>query len=392
MRLADFIVDNRESILAEWEAFARTCAPASGTMNMLALRDHASEMLMVIAADLRTPECHADEGRVKSHGLILAVPGSPATAATAHGADRAESGFTVEQMLSEYRALRASVVRLWRDGQAGGAAGEPADVEDLVRFNEAVDQALAESITRYSRDLDHSREIFLAILGHDLRSPLGAIAMSSQFMLETGELAEPHLTLTRRIKSSSARMLNLIGDLLDFTRSRLGGGIPLSRKRENMERIVRDVIDELAAAYPGRTLEMVSPGRVEGEWDCDRLTQAFGNLVGNALQHGSLATPVVVEIAGDATVARVSIHNRGAAIPPSALRAIFDPMKRRGDGRTTSAPGARTDSLGLGLFIAERVVHAHGGSISIESSDLRGTTFTVSLPVQAPREVGAGPA
>ena len=152
-------------------------------------------------------------------------------AAEKHGAERAESGFTTDQMVSEYRALRANVIRLWTKAQ-----GEitPTELDDLTRFNEAIGQSLAESISRFTQDLDHSKEMFLAILGHDLRAPLGAVITSAKFMLESQELTEPHLTLTSRIASSSTRMNHMVGALLDFTRSRLGGGIPIVRADMSM--------------------------------------------------------------------------------------------------------------------------------------------------------------
>jgi hypothetical protein len=168
MRLADFIRANREPILAEWETFARTCAPASGTMDVQALRDHADQMLTVIAVDLQTPQDRQEQSE-KSKGLAGPEDPETKTAAEKHGAGRAGSGFSVEQMVAEYRALRASVIRLWTKEKAGLV---PADVEDLTRFHEAIDQSLAESVAEYNEGLEQSREIFLAILGHDLRTPL----------------------------------------------------------------------------------------------------------------------------------------------------------------------------------------------------------------------------
>jgi signal transduction histidine kinase len=380
MRLSRFILSNREPILANWEAFARTCAPASGAMDIAALRDHASEMLTVIARDLRTPQDEEEQSE-KSLGNTPAADTDTdtdvATAAEEHGAGRAESGFSVEQMVSEYRALRASVIRLWTESQGELKATE---VEDLTRFNEAIDQALAESISRYTQDLDQSKEMFLAILGHDLRTPLGAIMTASKFMLETGELTEPHLTLTSRIARSSVRMNHLVGDLLDFTRSRLGGGIPIVRAEISMKKVVDDVVDEVAAAHPARTIEVAAGGRQHGEWDCARITQAFANLVENALQHGSPSATVRIEVLGgeddDVTVA---IHNHGPAISTEHLSGLFNPMKARERPDDLSAAGP-LGNLGLGLYIAERIVAAHNGRIAVESTEARGTTFTVTLP------------
>jgi signal transduction histidine kinase len=375
LRLADFIVANREPIMVEWEAFARTCAPASGSMNIAALRDHASEMLTVIARDLRTPQDRQEQAE-KSKGNAPAPGSDEQTAAEKHGAGRAESGFTTDQMVSEYRALRASVIRLWTKAQ-----GEivPADLEDLTRFNEAIDQALAESITRYTQDLDQSKELFLAILGHDLRNPLDAIRMSSSFMLETQELKEPHLTLISRIASSATRMNHLVGDLLDFTRSRLGGGIPIVRADMNMGKAVHDVVDEIKAAHPRRTIQVDARGTLQGEWDCARMTQVLANLIRNALEHGSERSVVAINVQGADEEVTIAVHNRGPAIPAEQLNGIFNPMKSR-EATGSSAGGGPSGNLGLGLYIAERIVNAHRGRIDVESSEELGTTFTIHLP------------
>ncbi len=375
MRLADFILATREPILVEWEAFARTCAPASGAMDIAALRDHADEMLAVIAADLATPQGRLAQSE-KSKGRAPAEDPAVTTAAQEHGAGRAESGFTVEQMVAEYRALRASVIRLWTKAQVGLAAD---DVEDLTRFNEAIDQSHAESVSRFNQDLEQEKETFIAVLGHDLRTPLGAIYSSAAFMLETGELEEPHRTLTARIAGSAKRSVTMVGDLLDFTRSRMGGGIPIVPAATSLGQVVRTVVDEIAAAHPGRPIHVDTRNAPRGYWDAARLGQALTNLIGNAVQHGAEGTTVTVEIRDQGEQVAVAVHNRGAVIPPEQLDGIFNPIKARLAPRETPARGP-TGSLGLGLYIAERIVHAHGGRIAAESSEANGTTFTVYLP------------
>ena len=375
MRLAEFIETEREAILAEWEEFARSCAPASGVMDIVALRDHASEMLTVIADDLKTPQgMHAQTQ--KSKGMAPDDASAEATAAEEHGAGRAESGFTVEQMVSEYRALRASVIRLWTKEEGALHTG---NLEDLTRFNEAIDQSLAESVSRYTQDLDRSKEMFLAILGHDLRNPLNAIMMSASFMLEMRELREPNLTLTARIAKSAERMNRMVGDLLDFTRSRLGGIIPVVRRDMNLEKAVRDVAEEIAAAHPHRSITVQSRGDTRGEWDCARISQVMTNLTGNALEHGSTGTAVNIALEGDTDHVRIAIHNRGPAIPQRQLNGIFNPMKSQ-DSMKSGAASGPAGHLGLGLYIADRIVCAHKGRIHVASTEALGTTFTVHLP------------
>ena len=392
MPLAEFITANHEPILAEWEAFARTLGTAGGGMDVAALRDHAAEMLTVIAADLQTPQgpdaqAEKGKGRGPAHASAGHAGADAATAAAEHGAGRAESGFTVEQMVSEFRALRASVIRLWTAARAGGRDGasgalDATAVEDLTRFHEAIDQALAESVTRYTQDINESKEMFLAILGHDLRTPLGATLMASRFMLDTEELPEPHATLAGRIATSSTRMLQMVGDLLDFTRSRLGGGIPITRADVNVGKVVHDVVDELAAVHPRRTLTVDGRGAQHAAWDAARISQALANLLGNALEHGIVGEPVAVEIRGTPDDVTVAIHNRGPTIPAALIEGIFRPMKGR-EARANAAATGPLGNLGLGLYIADRIVHAHRGHITVESSTPRGTTFTVHLPRNA---------
>jgi signal transduction histidine kinase len=219
--------------------------------------------------------------------------------------------------------------------------------------------------------------MFLAILGHDLRTPLGAVIMSAEFMLETKELAEPHLTLTSRMLSSSRRMEHLIGDLLDFTRSRLGGGIPIERATMSMDKVVHDVVDEIAAAHPGRTFNIDARTGQQGEWDCARISQALTNLIVNAIDHGADGTVVTATVEGGDNEICVAVHNRGAPISPSQLNGIFNPMKTSEESNGSTGSQA---NLGLGLYIAERIVHAHNGRLDVESSEAGGTTFTMRLP------------
>lgn len=373
MRLADFIESNCEPILAEWVAFAKTCGPAAATMDTTALRDHALQMLQTIVADLRTPQSRAQQ-LAKSKGHADGSAEGPDTAAEVHGADRAESGFSVGEMVAEYRALRASVIRLWTRAN-GSLTGS--DLADLMRFNEAIDQALAESITRHTTDVDRSRDMFLAILGHDLRSPLGAVMMASQFMLELGELKEPNLTLTTRIVRGTKRMNQMVGDLLDFTRSRLGAGVPIVRAAMDMGKEVTSVVDEVSAAHPDSVIKVEMSGDLRGNWDAARIGQVIANLIGNAVQHGSAKTAIDVSVHGEEKEVVLRVHNRSPVIPASELPGIFGPFKRL---KSDHGGDGASSSLGLGLYIAERIVTAHGGTIGVESSNDAGTSFTVRLP------------
>ncbi|HEY0996813.1 MAG TPA: sensor histidine kinase [Gemmatimonadaceae bacterium] len=371
-RLAAFIRANTEAILAEWEAFARSL-PSGETMDIAALRDHAKDMLLVIATDLDRPQSENAQAE-KARGESDANTGGGATAAQEHGSGRAESGFTIAQMVAEFRALRASVTRLWHDQEPEVAS---ACFDDMVRFNEAIDQAIAESVGRFSQAVTQTQERFLAILSHDLRTPLGAVLTATRFMLETGELAEPNRTLIQRVASSARRMNQMVLDLVEFTRTRLGDTIPVVRGEMDARRLAHDVVLEIGASYPGSRVQLETSGDLRGEWDGERLSQALTNLVANAVQHGAPHAPVKVSAAGRGDEIIIAIHNDGPPIPAGDRATIFDAGTRGG-----VAPRDRRHA-GLGLYIVDRIVSAHGGTIDVQSAEDEGTTFTVRLPRRA---------
>jgi signal transduction histidine kinase len=372
-RFSTFIRDNVDPILAEWEAFARSL-PRGDAMDVLALRDHARDMLGVIADDLDLPQT-AQEQTEKARGESDADASVVHTAAQQHGAGRAESGFTVGQMVAEFRALRASVMRLWSEthDQVGNE-----DLRDITRFNEAIDQAIAESITRYTEDVGQSSERFLAILGHDLRNPVGAIITSTSFMLENAaeshDLVQPYLALIDGVGRSARRIERMVADLLEFARLSFGQAIPVQRTPMDLEALIRDIVAEARAANPGRDVREEFAGDLRGEWDRERLYQAVSNLLGNAVQHGS-AAPIHVTAISEPDGVAISVHNEGQAIGSDQLSRMFEGMNA----------AARSESrdrrhLGLGLYIVDKIVTAHGGRIEVQSSDERGTTFTLRLP------------
>ena len=370
-RLSRFIRDNVEPILAEWETFARSL-PSGGTMDVVALRDHAREMLLVIARDLEREQTDQAQDE-KAKGERDATEGRGATAAQEHGTGRAGSGFTIGQMVAEFRALRASVTRLWTAQHPQVAS---TDLDDLIRFNEAIDQAIAESVSRFSHAVGQTQERFLAILSHDLRTPLGAIITSTRFMLDAGGLEEPNRTLVARAANSARRMNQMVLDLVEFTRTRLGDTIPIVRAEVDLRRLLHDVIVEIAALYPDSAVHVDTSGNLSGAWDGDRLTQVLTNLLGNAVQHGTSGAPIRVSARGSSDEVTLSVHNDGPAIAADLQREIFQ-EGRRGSERPHASDRRHQ---GLGLYIVDRIVAAHGGTISVQSSETEGTTFTVRVP------------
>jgi signal transduction histidine kinase len=171
-------------------------------------------------------------------------------------------------------------------------------------------------------------------------------------------------------------MNRMVSDLLDLTRTRLGAGIPISPKPMYLKPVCQQVIAELEAVHPERKLGFKSKGNLHGEWDSDRLSQVISNLVANALQYGSKDTPVSVFAHGHGKEVVMGVHNGGPPIPDKAQKKIFEPMVRR----QSAQHNGNTSGLGLGLYIAQEVVTAHGGIIQVTSTKQKGTTFTVRIP------------
>ena len=216
-------------------------------------------------------------------------------------------------------------------------------------------------------------EMFVGILGHDLRNPLGAVMMGAQ-ILERQLSDEVQLRTVKRMLTSGRRMNEMIEQLLDLTRARLAGGLGFLRLRKPVEvsNLVQRTIEELRTAHPEREVVMRTIGDSSTSGDGDRLLQLFGNLIANALHHGAPATPVSAVVDGSGDDIRVKISNEGT-IPPDLLPVLFDPFRGR-QGRGSSA------GLGLGLYISQQIAAAHGGGVTVESTETEGTTFTVRLP------------
>jgi PAS domain S-box-containing protein len=224
------------------------------------------------------------------------------------------------------------------------------------------------------------RERFIGILGHDLRNPLNAISLSARAMRRRTPHNSNQQQLAQRIEASAARMGTMISDILDLTRARLSGGIPLNLAQANLATLCRQVVEELSAAWPDRYIAFDVDGRADGVWDADRLAQVVSNLVGNALEHGAQDAPVMLRCEEQDTWLVLEVHNPGSPIPAPQLATLFDPFRQAGTAREK---GRRRGGLGLGLFIVREIVQAHGGSVHVSSSERDGTTFTVSLPRDA---------
>lgn len=375
MRLHQFILANMEQILAEWVSFARSIQPTE--MTNAELRDHAREMLLTVAKDMATAQSEFE----RSEKSKSRQPGTEAeTPAEVHADCRLQSGFTIDLLASEYRALRASVLKLWL---TENKCDSTQHADDLIRFNEGIDQALAESIVRYTENVLLAQDIFLGVLGHDLRDPLNSIAVGAQLLAQTDNADSRSAKLGSQMYTTVLRMNKMLDNLLNFTQCRIGGGLQISASQVDLAKISNDVVAEFLLSNPNRIIENHADENCIGDWDAGRLSQAYQNLISNALQYGHTDSAVIVETkdCGDHII--FTVKNDGAPIPEQNQNQIFDLMHRIPN---LDAERNLKKNLGLGLYIVREIITAHHGSISVSSTEENGTTFRIQLPKSAVRQ------
>jgi signal transduction histidine kinase/ActR/RegA family two-component response regulator len=379
MRLADFIRDQTEAILQEWESFARTVEPAGAAMSGTALRDHAAVMLQSIARDITRTQSRAEE-IAKSHGQ--GVPSEQVDAGEEHGVARLEANFTIEQLVSEYRALRSSVLRLWYEASPAPTA---TDIDDIIRFGEAIDELQASSVfsfARASREAmeaeKHRKDQFLAMLAHELRNPLSPISAAAT-LLKMAKSDERVVTNASNIIARQvAHMATLVDDLLDVSRV-TRGTIELKSAALDVRQVIDDAVEQVMPQIEEKRHRLdvaAMPEAVLMQGDRKRLVQIVTNLLTNAAKYtpdgGRIALTLAVYDDGVAIV----VEDSGVGMTADFLPHVFD-LFAQAERTSDRASGG----LGLGLALVKSLTELHFGKVTCASAGLgKGSTFTVWLP------------
>jgi signal transduction histidine kinase len=382
LQLHEFITRNLDAILQDWVAFARELQPAGGDLDEAALLDHGRLILAEIAADMQKPQSDLEQ-QDKSEGNQAEASGSTQVPSRTHARQRKQQGFNIEELVAEYRALRATVLRLWSKA-TGDVQGT--ELESVTRFNEAVDQAIAESLQTFMAELDQSRDLFLGVLGHDLRGPLGTIASVANLQLRTRPDDSREAAIVLR---SVAQMKVLLDDLVEYARHRRNAGFDIAPQKLHLGDFTRNTLDEIAAIRDGHAIHLDIQGNVEGEWDAKRLHQAISNLIFNALKYGETDAPIFITLDGTSPEeVSITVQNTGKPIPAALQATLFDPFVRAW-AEDTGAPDAwgTGAGMGLGLYVVQQITQAHGGSVEVISNDAL-TRFSVCLPRAQPRAMG----
>jgi PAS domain S-box-containing protein len=272
----------------------------------------------------------------------------------------------------EATGLRADGKRLFLELLARNVEHGSRSVRMAAVWDISARKAAEEAASR----ADTFREQLLGVVGHDLRSPLNAIQISVGALQRAGTLSDVQARQVTHVATATRRMERMIHELLDYTRARLAGGIPVRPTPLDLDKLLDRVVDQFQASHPTRLIVSKTEGELFGTWDESRLGQLLDNLVGNALQHGPEDTPVEVRLAGMADGITLSVRNEGPPVPLEERATLFEPFKR--------GKRAHGDGLGLGLYIVRQIASAHGGRISVESGTGLGTRFVVWLPRHAP--------
>jgi signal transduction histidine kinase/CheY-like chemotaxis protein len=369
-RLATMLRDRQDELVHEWISRVREdpAIPQAHNLDEEQLRDNVPMIVEALIASLSQRAQQTDEKGESAHQI------GGEEAARAHAKHRRKDRYSLAEELRELHHLRDVFIDLCAHTGLVLRGEEAKLVHGVI--DEVMTTAALEMETMSSSDLRRDielRELFIAILGHDLRTPLTSVVLASSKLLLREDFADAVKKDLRRITSSAARMQRLIEDLLDMARIN-SGGIPIVRTATDLRLLSEQVIDTAMMAYPQSTILLGSPEAVEGDWDPERLTQLVQNLVSNAVEHGERGAPIRIELRAQADLVEIEVHNRGVPIPPEVLPSIFDPFIQ-------GQPAARrSKGLGLGLFIARTIAEAQGGTLRATSDAEQGTSFIATLP------------
>lgn len=286
-----------------------------------------------------------------------------------HAAHRRDSGISVASVVLEFTRLREVVLEhLDRDLPTCGR-------DERAAVHAAIDAALVATTNAHLEAALEFRGAVLGIVSHDLRSPLNTIVLGTAALLRRADLPPAASGVVARIAAAGRRASRLVNNVLDYARTRYGGTLRLARDDLDLIELTRSIVEEIRLGAPNRPIRLEAPGtEMRGHWDPDQLGQALANLLGNAVQHGERGV-ITVRVVDLVDHCEVSVHNYGPAIPDEDRERVFEPY--------WSDEGDATAGAGLGLHITRLIARAHGGDVELESSDMHGTTFTMTLPRQA---------
>jgi signal transduction histidine kinase len=372
-RLTLLLRNNREELIRDWIARVRSDGKLwrAHDLTEVELRDYVPKLLEDLVDSLA-------KGTVSSAAEGPEIGASES--AKKHVRHRFEQKYELADVLRELGLIRAAIIDLaTREGVV--LAGYEAQLVHSA-IDEVMITAACEMAEITSADLRRDvalRDMLAAVLGHDLRTPIAAIQLTISNLLKREDVPASLLRYHQRVGRAADRMQRMVVDLLDMTRIRIHGGLPVRREPGDLRSICEHMLGELGLRYPDRTIEFQSRGDAQGHFDADRMAQVLSNLVGNALDYSPPDAPVRVRVRGENGNVVLEVNNQGAPMSPETLASAFEPFRRGSDKAFPVRPQPQ-EGLGLGLFIVSEIVKAHGGTVRVSSDAQSGTTFTLTLP------------
>jgi signal transduction histidine kinase len=402
VRLADFILANVEPILVEWESFARDVWPEGATAEPEELRNEAGDILRAAAVDMQSAQTGPQQAEKSKGRSGQDGDGDDLTRASAsHGRGRVVSGFELWAVVAEYRALRASVLRLWRDSEP---APDLCDLDDVTRFNESMDQSLTHAVRSYAEQVEHDRatlmaneqasrreaeaanrakDLFLATLSHEMRTPLNAIVGWLGILRHESAETRHFQEGLKVIERNTLAQVQLINDLLDVSRI-VSGKLRVDIQPCELAEVINAGVNVTRTAAEAREITLdvrVDPVATGALCDSVRIQQVVWNLVSNAVKFTPNGGQVHVTLSREPSSFQIEVRDTGQGITADLLPYVFDRFRQ-----ADSSMRRRFAGLGLGLSIVKYIVEAHGGTIEATSpGEGKGSTFTVRLPIRAVR-------
>jgi signal transduction histidine kinase len=402
VRLADFILANLEPILVDWESFARSIWPKGAHADPAELRDEAGDILRLTAVDMQSGQTavqRADKSR--GQGLQEGDGNELTQMSASHGRGRVVSGLELWAVVAEYRALRASVLRLWRESEP---VPDLHDLDDVTRFNESIDQSLSHAVRSYAEQVERNREtlmaaeraarkeaeaanqakdLFLATLSHEMRTPLNAIVGWLNILRHEDGATKHFAEGLKVIERNTIAQAQLIDDLLDVSRI-VSGKLRVDFQPCELADVVNAGLNATRTAADARGISLhvrLDPAASTASCDRVRIQQVVWNLVSNAIKFTPKGGHVHVTLSREASGFQIQVTDTGQGISPDLLPHVFDRFRQ-----ADSSPRRRFAGLGLGLSIVKYIVEVHGGTVEATSpGEGKGSTFTVCLPIRALR-------
>ncbi|WP_437507450.1 ATP-binding protein [Sorangium sp. So ce1099] len=373
-RVLSLLRERKDELMRQWTSRIQDDPkiPQARALDEVDLRDYTPKLLEDLIDSL------AQSARPAAPGGASGQEIGSSEAAKVHASHRLARRYSLAEELRELGALRSVIIDMFARERVILGDGEA----ELV--HSALDEVMVTAAVEVERTTSAElrgdvvlRELFIAVLGHDLRTPLSAVRFATAALLKREDVTAAVARLVQRIAASNDRAVRMVEDMLDLTRVRCDGGLPVEPKPVDLRSICRQVVVELELSRPEHTIRLSAQGDGHGTWDPGRMEQLLSNLIGNAIDYSPPEEPVLVELRGQDRAVVLAVSNRGSPIPPELLPVIFDPFRRGEQQHEDVRP---SKGLGLGLFIAKAIVDAHGGSIEVTSTPEQGTTFRVMLP------------